>query len=72
SKEIGIKEPTLAVAWVMANPGVTCPIIGAANDGQLSDSLAALDVVLSSEVMKRIDVISPPLPPAHDRSEVQK
>ena len=72
AQELGMKEATQAVAWVMAQPRVTCPIIGAANDLQLRDSLSALDVVLSEEVKKKIDTISPPLPPAHDRSEVQQ
>jgi aryl-alcohol dehydrogenase-like predicted oxidoreductase len=72
AQELGMKEATLAVAWVMAQPRVTCPIIGAANDLQLRDSLSALDVVLSEEVKKKIDTISPPLPPAHDRSEVKQ
>lgn len=67
--EQGIVPATLAVAWVMAHPGVTAPIIGARNLTQLEDSLAALDVELTAEWYAQITALSATPPPAHDRLE---
>ena len=60
---------TLAVAWVMANPAVTAPIIGARNVEQLEASLAAADCEMSVERWKEISALCPPMPVATDRSE---
>ena len=35
--------PTMAIAWVLSNPAITSPIIGASASGQLADSLAAAE-----------------------------
>ena len=67
--ECGVHPATLAVAWVMANPAITAPIIGARNMGQLEASLAALDVDMTDEWYARIAALSPAPPPAHDRLE---
>ena len=40
----GVSLVTLSVAWVLANPAVTAPIIGASRPGQLEASLAAADL----------------------------
>ncbi len=34
---------TLAVAWVLSNPAITAPIVGASRPEQLADSLAAAE-----------------------------
>ena len=34
---------TMAVAWVLSNPAVTAPIVGASRPEQLVDSLAATE-----------------------------
>lgn len=68
----GYHPATLAVAWVMANPAVTAPIIGARNSEQLEASLAALDVDMTAELYAEIAALSPTPPPAHDRLEEQK
>jgi aryl-alcohol dehydrogenase-like predicted oxidoreductase len=49
----------LALAWVMAQPGVTSPIIGPRTLEQLEDNLKALDVVISDEDRAAIDAIVP-------------
>ena len=58
---------TLAVAWVMAHPAVTAPIIGARNLAQLEASLAALDVDMTPDWRGEISALSATPPPAHDR-----
>jgi len=68
----GTAPATLAVAWVAANPAITCPIIGARNLEQLEDSLAAGAFELSEELYQEITALSPTPPPATDRIEEQK
>ncbi len=46
---------TMAVAWVLANPAVTAPIIGASKPEQLADSLAAADILMSAELKAKLD-----------------
>jgi aryl-alcohol dehydrogenase-like predicted oxidoreductase len=65
----GVHPASLAVAWVMAHPAITAPIIGARNLAQLEGSLAALDVALTPEWRAEISAFSPEPPPATDRSE---
>ena len=60
---------TLAVAWVMAHPAVTAPIIGARTLEQLEASLQAVEVVMPPEWRAEIAALSPEPPPATDRSE---
>ena len=67
--ERGVHPATLAVAWVMANPAITAPIIGARNLGQLEASLAALDLDMTDQWHAEITALSPTPPPAHDRLE---
>ncbi|MNB90635.1 General stress protein 69 [compost metagenome] len=65
-----VKPATLAVAWVMANPAVTAPIIGARNLDQLEDSLAAADYKMTPETYAEISRLFRTPAPATDRSEV--
>ena len=69
ANERGLHPATLAVAWVMAHPAITAPIIGARNLGQLEASLAALDVDMTAEWYAEISALSATPPPAHDRLE---
>ncbi len=50
----------LALAWVMAQPGVSSPIIGPRTLAQLEDNLAALKVTVSAEDCAEIDAIVEP------------
>jgi aryl-alcohol dehydrogenase (NADP+) len=54
----GVSLTTLAVAWVLANPVVTAPIIGASRPDQLADSLAAADFPLDSELKADLDELT--------------
>ncbi len=48
-------SPTaIALAWQLAQPVITAPIIGANNPAQLRDSLAAVEVKLSKSQVKRL------------------
>jgi len=56
----GISLIHLALAFVLAHPAVTSPIIGPRTMEQLESQLGAADVVLSTEVLDEIDRIVPP------------
>ncbi|MEM8825038.1 MAG: aldo/keto reductase [Pseudomonadota bacterium] len=67
--EIGADPATLAVAWVMAQPGITAPIISARNKTQLAPSLAAASFDLDAALRARINALSRRPAPATDRLE---
>ena len=67
--EHNIHPASLAVAWVMSNPAVTAPIIGARNLEQLESSLAAIDIPMTPEWREEISALSPAPAPATDRLE---
>ncbi len=52
--------PHLAMAFAIAHPGVTSALLGARTMEQLDDLLAGVDVVLTDDVLDRIDEIVPP------------
>lgn len=45
----------MAVAWVLANPTITAPIIGASKPEQLDDSLKAAETPLPADLKERLD-----------------
>jgi aryl-alcohol dehydrogenase-like predicted oxidoreductase len=45
----GSTPARVTLAWMLAQPFVTAPIVGANNPGQLADSLGALELTLSEE-----------------------
>jgi aryl-alcohol dehydrogenase-like predicted oxidoreductase len=53
--EAGVSLVTLSVAWVLANPAVTAPIIGASRPEQLDASLAATEYALDDDLKHRLD-----------------
>jgi len=54
----GMSVATLATAWSMHHDFVASSIIGATSVKQLDDTLAALDVTLSSKVLKACDEVN--------------
>jgi aryl-alcohol dehydrogenase-like predicted oxidoreductase len=58
----GVSPARVAIAWLLARPGVTTVICGARSDEQLADNLAAVELTLSPEEMNRLEEVSrPPL-----------
>ncbi|MGA7884756.1 MAG: aldo/keto reductase [Acidobacteriaceae bacterium] len=49
AKKRGAAQATLALAWMLAKPGVTSPIVGATKPHHLDDAVAALAVKLTPE-----------------------
>jgi aryl-alcohol dehydrogenase-like predicted oxidoreductase len=60
AEEAGITLIELALAFVMRHPSVTAPIIGPRTMEQLESQLPAAEVILSDEVLDRIDEIVRP------------
>jgi len=57
-KEAGLKPATLAVAWVLHQPAVTAPILGASRPDQLDDTLAAAEVKLEDDLLNKLDELT--------------
>jgi aryl-alcohol dehydrogenase-like predicted oxidoreductase len=58
--EVGASAAAVAVAWLLAQPDVSSPIVGASRPEQLDDSLRALEVRLSREHLDRLGEVSQP------------
>ena len=53
--EAGVPLATLAVAWVMAQPQITAPLLGASRPEQLQSTLAAAEYKLDADLKRRLD-----------------
>lgn len=49
AEERGVTMAQAALAWVISNPAVTAPIIGASKPGHIEEAIAALELTLSDE-----------------------
>ena len=58
AREGGHTPAQVALAWLLAQEGVTSPIIGASRPEQLRDSVGALEVRLPEVAMKKLDEAS--------------
>ncbi|MFC4600037.1 aldo/keto reductase [Cohnella hongkongensis] len=57
--EIGESESNVALAWLLANPAVTAPIIGPRTLAQFENALRAVEIELPEEVLAKLDEIFP-------------
>jgi len=57
--ELGHDPADVAIAWMLANPAITSPIVGPRTLAQLEGSLRALEIKLSPETLKTLDEIWP-------------
>lgn len=57
-EEHGVSVARIALAWVLAKPGVTSVIIGAKNTDQLTDNIKAAELSLTMEQLDRLDEVS--------------
>jgi aryl-alcohol dehydrogenase (NADP+) len=53
--ERGVKPTQVALAWLLAKPAVTAPIVGASKLSHLDDHVGALALRLSSEEIARLE-----------------
>jgi aryl-alcohol dehydrogenase (NADP+) len=50
----GVSAAQVALAWLMAQPGVTSPIVGVTKPEHLSDAVAAVDLELTTEEIEAL------------------
>lgn len=58
AEDAGTPMTTLALQWVLANPAITAPIVGASRPEQLEASVAAVGSPLEAEIKARLDDIT--------------
>jgi aryl-alcohol dehydrogenase-like predicted oxidoreductase len=55
AKERGVTGSQVALAWILSKPHISAPIIGATKMEHLDQAIAALDLKLSDEEIKRLE-----------------
>jgi len=58
-RELGESEANVALAWTLAHPAVTAPIIGPRTLEQFQDTLRVLEIKLDEPTMARLNEIFP-------------
>ena len=58
ARERGIEPVTLAIAWVLANPAITTPIIGASKPGQIKAAVDAVELKLDPALKQKLDELT--------------
>lgn len=61
--ERGVPMASVALAWVLTNPVVSAPIIGATRPHHLDDAVAALSISLDDSEQQRLESIYEPRHP---------
>lgn len=62
AQQKGISNATLAYAWLLHQPGVSAPIVGASKPWQIEQAVAALDVSLSAAELDQLAASYQPHP----------
>src|SRR4051794_21027342 len=57
--ELGEQPADVAIAWLLANPVVTAPIVGPRTMDQFTGSLRSVDITLDADALARLDKIFP-------------
>jgi aryl-alcohol dehydrogenase-like predicted oxidoreductase len=70
--DLGEKLANVTLAWEMAHPAVTAPIIGPATLEDLEEMLRSVEINLTEDVLKEIDRIFPPPEPIYYNEEPAK
>lgn len=62
ARERGVSGSQIALAWVLSKAYIAAPIIGSSKEAQLDQAIAALDIKLSDEEVKRLEEFYQPHP----------
>ena len=62
AKERGVTGSQIALAWILSKPYVTSPILGATKMDHLNQAVAALEIKLSDEEVKKLEESYKPHP----------
>ncbi len=55
AKERGVTVPQIALAWLLNKPNISAPIIGATKMDHLEQAIAAVDIQLTDDEVKRLE-----------------
>jgi aryl-alcohol dehydrogenase (NADP+) len=55
AKKHGRPNAQVALAWLLAKPGITSPIVGASKPGHLEDAVASVSLRLDAEDIKTLE-----------------
>ena len=55
AEAMGVKPAQVALAWLLHQPGITAPIVGASKLYQLEEAVAAADITLTDEIIVRLE-----------------
>ena len=62
AKARGLSNMQVALAWVLKNPAIAAPIVGASKLNHLDDAVSALDVKLADDEVKALEANYQPKP----------
>jgi 1-deoxyxylulose-5-phosphate synthase len=62
AKRRGVAPAQVALAWMLAKPGITAPIVGATKQHHLEDAVAALELKLTAEEIAGLEAAYVPHP----------
>ena len=62
AKARGVPNMQIALAWVLRNPAITSPIVGASKAHHLSDAVGALEIKLTDDEVKALEKPYKPKP----------
>ena len=62
AKQRGVTNAQIALAWVLAQPGITSPIIGASKMSHLEEAIKALELQLTAEELQSLAEVYEPHP----------
>jgi aryl-alcohol dehydrogenase-like predicted oxidoreductase len=64
AKQHGVSMAQIALAWVLRNPVVSAPIVGATRERHLADAVASLDITLTEDQVSELEQHYTPRQPA--------
>jgi len=56
--QLGLSVAQLSTAWVLANPHISCTLIGSRDTAHLEENIKVLSVTLPAEIKAQIDTVS--------------
>jgi len=59
--ETGVAMSKVAVAWILKNPAITAPVLGASSPAQVEENCQIVEINLSEETYNRLNEIAKPL-----------
>jgi aryl-alcohol dehydrogenase-like predicted oxidoreductase len=60
-KESGFSMAEIAIKWILANPAITCTLVGSRNVSELKANVKAVNGPLSKEIKAELDRITLPV-----------